>query len=118
MFFSFTQYFLFIYLAQEQNPWRYFWRKATTSSGLMFPDIELTIQQHRCKYDKQSSFKSTFTVDFSAVDGRVFDAEVHNTENVINIKAITTGSIVINSRQLSIEFIAVKELHHVERVIS
>ena len=48
---------------------------------------------------------------------RLFDVEVYNAENVIKA-IITGGGIVINSRQLSIELIALKELHHVERVIS
>lgn len=38
--------------------------------------------------------------------------------NVINLKAIITSSIVIDCRQLSIEFITLKELHRVERIIS
>lgn len=49
---------------------------------------------------------------------RLFDTEVDNTDNVINIKAIITGGVVIMHRQLGIEFIALKELHHVECVIS
>lgn len=38
--------------------------------------------------------------------------------NAINLKAIITSSIVIDCRQLSIEFITLKELHRVERIIS